>query len=133
MKLILLALVILALGTSVWAHEGHNKTPGALVSPHGGQIKGTSQLYLELVTDSQGLKLYTLDHDLKSLPANEVKIEGSLKWPRQKKSEKLNLAVQSSFFESKVDAKGSHRYTVDLKVTFKNKIESVSFTVEPQE
>ncbi len=116
-----------------FSHEGHDKTPGALSAPHGGQIKGTSQLYLELVSDKNGFKIYTIDHDLKTIPIKEVKIEGTMKLPKQKKSEKLPLMTSESFLESKVDAKGSHRYTVDLKVTYKGKTENVSFNVEPQE
>ena len=46
---------------------------------------------------------------------------------------KLKLFLNRNFLESKVDAKGSHRYTVDLKVTYKGKTENVSFNVEPQE
>ncbi len=133
MKSIITTLATLVFGFSVMAHEGHNKTPGALSAPHGGQIKGTSQLYLELVSDSAGFKLYTLDHDLKTIPLKDVKIEASSKLPKQKQSDKLALAASETFFETKVDAKGSHRYIVELKITYKGKTESLSFNVEPQE
>lgn len=133
MKSLITTIATLIIGVSSLAHEGHDKTPGALIAPHGGQLKGTSQLYLELVSDSSGFKIYTFNHDLKTIPTKDLKIEGSTKLPKQKKSEKLSLNVSESFLESKVDAKGSHRYTVDLKVTYSGKTESVSFIVEPQE
>lgn len=133
MKSFITTLATLIIGLSALAHEGHDKTPGAQAAPHGGQLKGTSQLYVELVSDPTGFKLYTVDHDLKTIPVKDVKIEGAIKLPKQKKSDKLKLDTSESFLEAKVDAKGSHRYTVDLKVTYKQKTETVSFNIEPQE
>ena len=133
MKSIITTLVTLLIGLTAFAHEGHDKTPGALTAPHGGQLKGTSLLYVELVSDATGFKLYTVDHDLKTIPTKDVKIEGTAKRPKQKQTEKLTLTSSESFLESKVDAQGSHRYTVDLKVTHKGKTEGVSVIVEPEE
>lgn len=133
MKLAIITLTIFLFGLSTLAHEGHDKTPGTITAPHGGQLKGTSQLYVELVSDSSGFKLYTVDHDLKTIPTKDVKIEGTLKLPKQKQSEKLAFVTSESFLESKVNAKGTHRYTVELKVIYNGKTESVFFTVEPQE
>lgn len=133
MKSIIMTFITLIIGLTCLAHEGHDKAPGAITAPHGGQLKGTSQLYVELVSDSAGFKIYTVDHDLKTIPIKDVKIEGTAKLPKQKKSEKLALNVSESFLESKIDAKGSHRYIVDLKITYKGKTETVSFNVEPQE
>ncbi len=55
MKSLLTTLATLIIGLTAFAHEGHDKTPGTLTAPHGGQLKGTSQLYVELVSDSAGL------------------------------------------------------------------------------
>ena len=43
-----------------FAHEGHDKTPGAVSAPHGGVVKGTDHLYLELVNETGGVKIYSL-------------------------------------------------------------------------
>ncbi len=133
MKSLITTIATLIIGLSTFAHDGHNKNPGTLAAPHGGKLKGTSLLYVELVSDSTGFKLYTVDHDLKTIPIKDVKIEGTAKLPKQKQSEKLILNTTESFLEAKVDAKGSHRYTVNLKVTYKGKTENISFNVEPQE
>ena len=133
MKIVITAIATLLIGFLALAHEGHDKTPGAITAPHGGQLKGTSHLYIELVSDSMGFKVYTVDHDLKTIPVKEVKVEGTAKIPKQKKSETLTFISSESFLESKFDSKGSHRYTVDLKITYKGKTESVSFNVEPLE
>lgn len=133
MKLFIVTLTTILLSMTSMAHEGHDKTPGALSAPHGGQIKGTSQLYVELVSDQSGFKLYAVDHDLKTIPTKEVKIEGTMKLPKQKQSEKLAFNSSDSYLEAKVNAKGSHRYIVELNVNYKGKTEKLSFNVEPQE
>lgn len=133
MKVIAAAVISFLFINFASGHEGHDKTPGAINAPHGGQLKGTSQLYIELVSDSSGVKLYTIDHDLKTIPIKEVKIEASMKLPKQKRGEKLQFRSNESFLETKIDAKGSHRYILELKVTYKSKTELISFNVEPQE
>lgn len=120
------------IGFQAFAHEGHDKTPGAVAAPHGGQLKGTSQLYVELVPSTNGVKLYAVDHEMKSIAIKDVKIEGTVSLPK-KKAEKLALKASESYLEAKVDAKGAHRYTLDLQVGYKGKTETVSFNVEPQE
>lgn len=132
---IVLGLVLVVVGWMPlvsWSHEGHNKTPGALTAPHGGQIKGTDHLYMELVAESEGVKLYPLDHDLKPVALGDVKIEGSLQLPRNKKAEPLQWTPVENYYTAKVTAKGAHRYNVELKVSYKNKTEKFNFTVEPQ-
>lgn len=132
-QVIVLCLSLTSLISSLGrAHEGHNKTPGALAAPHGGQIKGTDQLYLELVADTEGIKLYPLDHDLKPVVLADVKVEGTFQLPRAKKSETLQWTSGENYFSSKVKVKSTHRYNVDLKVSFKNKTDKLNFTVEPQ-
>jgi hypothetical protein len=120
------------IGFQAFAHEGHDKTPGSVTAPHGGQLKGTSQLYVELVPSTSGVKLYAVDHEMKSIAIKDVKIEGTVSLPK-KKAEKLTLKASESYLEAKVDAKGAHRYTLDLLVGYKGKTETVSFNVEPQE
>ena len=134
---IVLCLVAVAVGVGLipmmaWSHEGHDKLPGSLSAPHGGQIKGTEHLYVELVADAEGVKLYPLDHDLKPVALGEVKIEGTFQLPRTKKSESLQWTQVENYYEAKVKAKGTHRYNIELKVSYKNKADKLSFTVEPQ-
>ncbi len=129
----LFATFVLFISLTSFSHEGHDKAPGTLSAPHGGQLKGTSQLYVELVSDTNGFKIYTIDHELQAIPLKDVKIEVALKLPKQKQSEKISLNLSESFAEGKVNVKGAHRYIIDLKVTYKGKTESLSFNVESQE
>lgn len=114
------------------AHEGHDKTPGALAAPHGGLIQGTSSLYLEMVTDKNDVKIYPLDHDSKPVPLNDVKLEAKMTVPRKGKSEKVNFMIHEDHYMATIDAKGAHRYQLDVEATYKGKKEKVKFNVEPQ-
>lgn len=118
---------------STLAHEGHNMTPGSINAPHGGQIKGTKDLYIELVSNTAGFKIYPFDHDLKSVPLKDVQFEIFGKLPKQNKADKLIFKTFESYLEAQYDAKGSHRYIVDIKIAYKGKNEKVSFNVESQE
>jgi hypothetical protein len=130
-KSVLVILFSFVFGSFAIAHDGHDKTPGSIQAPHGGVVQGTSQLYIELVNDSSGIKLYPLTHDLKVIPTGEVKLVATSQVPKKKK-ENLALVAVGDHFEAKVDAKGAYRYTLSLDVGYKTKKEKVVFQVEPQ-
>lgn len=129
--LFLIFFIVLGVSNYSLAHEGHDKTPGSVSAPHGGQIKGTSQLYLEVVADNEGFKIYPMDHDLKSIALNELKLEANIQFPKKSKTENIKLSLAESFAEAKVESKGAHRYNANIKVTYKNKTETISFVIEP--
>jgi len=107
-QLILSAALLFAFG-AVHAHEGHDKTPGALAAPHGGMIKGTDHIYLELVSGPNEIKAYPLDHEMKAVPVADVKLDAKMSIPRKNKSETIKFTAQAEYFSAKVDAKGAHR------------------------
>ncbi len=131
MKLLITLMTALLIGQLAMSHEDHNHTPGAVTAPHGGKLKETSELYLELVADSERFKNYAMDHDMKSVALKDLKLEGTFKLPKKTKSETLVFQTAQDHFVAKVDAKGAHRYSVDLKVTLNNKTEKLKFNVEP--
>lgn len=130
-KLFLTALLALGIAPA-HAHEGHNKTPGATAAPHGGMMKGTDSLYLELVGVKNGVKIYPLDHDSKPLPVGDVKITGTFVIPRKTKSETVNFKAEADHFSAVIDAKGAYRYDLAVTVTHGGKSEKLKFTVEPK-
>lgn len=131
MKNLIFSLAMCLFATPGFAHEGHDKTPGAISAPHGGQLKGTSQHYIEVLPESSNIKMYLFTHDLKSVPMENLKIEAYTQLPKQKNKDKLNLKITDNAAEAVVDAKGSHRYTLEVKLTEKNKSELVKFNIEP--
>ncbi len=130
-RIILLTALIFSFGIAN-AHEGHDKTPGLQPTRPGGTIKGTDHIYLELVSDKEGVKLYPMDHDKKPMPLADVKIEGKMTIPRKNKTKVLKFTAQDDHFAAKVDAKGAHRYDLDVTVTHGGKAEKLKFSVEPQ-
>ena len=132
MKNIIMALFAVVFTHVAFAHEGHDKTPGAISAPHGGIIQVAGHLYLELLANSEGLKIYPFDHDMKPLPLSELKFEGTISFPKKTKADPISFEAQADYFSIKVDAKGAYRYTLNLKVTYKGKTENAKFNVEPQ-
>ncbi|HRO67577.1 MAG TPA: hypothetical protein PL182_08440 [Pseudobdellovibrionaceae bacterium] len=114
------------------AHEGHDKTPGSKSAPHGGIIQGTNDLYLELLPTAEGVEIYPLDHDMNPVPLKNVKMKGTMTFPRKTKKEDVTFSDSGDKFLAKIDAKGAHRYTLDLSVTHDGKTEKLKFNVEPK-
>ena len=132
MKNVLTLILALTIQAAALAHEGHDKTPGSIAAPHGGIVQGTSHLYLELVSSTEGVKIYPMDHDAKPVPLTDVKLEGSVTFPKKPKAEGIKFAAEGDAFVAKVAAKGAYRYTLNLNVEHKGKKEKAKFTVEPQ-
>lgn len=125
-------LLSLFIGFAATAHEGHDKSPGQIAAPHGGVVQGTSHIYLELVSQSGGIQIFPFDHEMKPVLPKDVKIEGTMTLPKKNKSEAVKFSQDGEGFVSKIDAKGTHRYTLDVLVTHEGKKEKVKFNVEPQ-
>jgi hypothetical protein len=114
------------------AHEGHDKIPGASVAKYGGQVKGTDELYVEVVPEGSQIKIYVYDHDKKNTDLKTVTLTGEFKLPKQKKSEPLTITLKENYFETTVNSKNAHRFNVELKVTHNNKTEKLRYVLEPQ-
>lgn len=133
MKQFLLAvMMVIGIQQVGFAHEGHDKTPGAVAAPHGGIIQGTDQLYLELVNESGGIKIYPLTHETAAISLKEVTLQGAATFPKKLKAEPVTFTQSEDHFSAKVNAKGAYRYTLDLTVSYKGKKSKVKFQVEPQ-
>jgi len=133
MKQFLLAvMMVMGIHQLGFAHEGHDKTPGSVAAPHGGVIQGTDQLYLELVNESGGIKIYPLTHETIAIPLKEVALQGSASFPKKPKADPVTFTPSDDHFAARVNAKGAYRYTLDLTVSYKGKKEKVKFQVEPQ-
>ena len=134
MKKIICIFTLLA-SIAAFAHEGHDNVPGAQVSKMipPGQVKTTSHMFVEVKEEKGTVKVLIFDHEKKDIPLSDLKIEGSVKFPRIPKAETVKFQAAGNMFEAKVDAKSSYRYTLDLKVTHSGKVENMSFNIEPQQ
>lgn len=127
-------LALLAAGTTgappASAHEGH-ATPGTVQAPHGGIVKSTHDLHFELVSNSEGLEIYPLTHDLKPVRLSELTASATSQAPKKGK-QPVKLTAAEDHWQAKVDAQGAHRYALELQVQFKGKKHKTVFQVEPQ-
>jgi hypothetical protein len=143
-KLPLLPVLALALAistitaTASFAHEGH-AVPGAAQAEHGGVIKPAGEVYLELVTDKSGtLRLFAMDHDKQPVALEEIQIDATAQLPRAKAKTPVKFASQklpdahASHYAGSFDAKGAHRYTLEVTASYQGKKEKARFQVEPK-
>ncbi len=125
-----LALSFALIGSAAFAHEGHS-VPGNKPAPHGGMMKSTGELFIELVTENSTLKIYPMDHDSKPLPLKGLKISGQAKLPRQAKTESVKFEEKADHWLANFDAKGAHRFELNLQIDHQGRQEKVKFNVEP--
>lgn len=131
----ILMLGVLLIGLNVNAHEGHDHdAPVSLRAPKGGMIKALDEARIEVVTQGSNLKIYIYDKDLQPLESKDFVVEAAAEWPRNKKTEPLKLTSHKQYLEANYEAKGTHRYTLKLKITDKKFKEAydLSFVIEPR-
>lgn len=119
------------------AHEGHNHGGGSEQAPHGGVIKANGPLRVELVQESDALKIYVMDEKLKTVPAKDLKVEATTQAPKKPKAPlKLSSKTEAdgaTYYEGKLSDTGSYRYQLEVSIAHGGKNQKVSFQVEPQD
>lgn len=119
------------------AHEGHD-APGSIQAQHGGTVKTTTNLFIELVQEGNALMLFPMTHEYKPVPLKEVQMEATAQLPKGKTKSLVKLAERSAEDASKThylgtfDAKGAHRYTLSVTAKYTGKKETATFQVEPK-
>lgn len=126
-KIILITLLISAL--NVFAHEGHDNTPGSLKANHGGTVKAGKEINLEYVVSGNELKLYPANHEGTDLAVLEVKISGTGKLPKGK-AENLKIELKNGIYTAPIDFKNAYRIEVIANTEHKGKKDSFKFQVE---
>lgn len=138
MKMILLTLVTV-FSFQISAHEGHTHGPGQVQPTKGGVIMKGEKFYLEVVGTKSEVKFYPLKQvDPKSMmltpiPLKDVTLSATFTLPRGKKSELIAVKNGTDHFRGSVDAKGSHRYQVDVSIETMGEKEKLTYQIEPQE
>jgi hypothetical protein len=98
-------------------------------------IRGTKSLYLELVNDASGLKLYPLTHELAPIPLAELTLSATAQVPKKAKVP-VKLLTSGDHFEADaaalVSVKGAYRYQLEVNTGYHGKKEKVVFQMEPQ-
>ncbi|MBX2986276.1 MAG: hypothetical protein KF802_00120 [Bdellovibrionaceae bacterium] len=127
MKMILASLW---LGLAVSAHEGHD-APGAITAPKGGIVRSLEEVHLELLAEGKTLRLYAYSTDLKPADVTKYPVSATVTLPK-KKAVALPLVAKGDHWEAQFDAKGAHRYKLEIRIQQGGHDDKVSYNVEPK-
>lgn len=121
--------MVFASTLNLFAHEGHDQTPGSLKANHGGTVKPGKEINLEYVVSGNELKLYPASHEGTDLSANDVKVTATAKLPKGK-AEALKIETKNGVLVSSIDFKTAYRIEVVATTDYKGKKDSFKFQVE---
>jgi hypothetical protein len=126
-----LVIALLALGSSAFAHEGAHG-PEQKVAPHGGVMRDSASLMLELVKDGNTVKIYPLTHDGKPIDAKAIEIDSKKTslTDAKKKVVPYTLVPEGNALLVKFEKGASHRYAFNLVTNFEGKENKASWQIE---
>lgn len=127
-KLALITTTLL-FGIFATAHEGHDHGAPTFQPPKGGVLKSALQGHFELVKSDDLISIYAYSKDGKALPTKGLTLGTTLELPR-KKPAPLLLTDKGTHWEAKVDAQGTHRFTLKIAIDNGKEKDHVSFTIE---
>lgn len=123
--------ISLIAGTHAYAHEGHDHGPSQVQAPKGGVIRSLETVHLELLTKGKTVSIYAYNTDLKPEEVKKFPVSATVTLPK-KKPQTLALAEKGDHWEAEFDARGAHRYTLELSIKQGGHNDKVKFTVEPR-
>lgn len=130
---VVLGAMTLGVPVASHSHEGHDHSPGQVQAPHGGLIQKAADYYVEVRGSSSDVKIYFLKSDLKVMPLAGIKAQASMQLPKKKTKEKIELTPNDDHFSGQLNAKGMHRYQLEVEMWVAGKRELLTFQVEPQD
>ncbi|OYZ23545.1 MAG: hypothetical protein B7Y39_04355 [Bdellovibrio sp. 28-41-41] len=128
LKKIILSIAILG-SIATFAHEGHDKVPGAIKANHGGTVMPGKEINLEYVVSGADVMLFPASHEGSDLSASEVKLNVKSKLPNGK-PKLIKLESKEGAFIAKVDFKNAYRIEMTVDTEVKGKKSSFKFQVE---
>lgn len=113
----------------IFAHEGHDKTPGTLKANHGGVVKPGKLINLEYVVTGDSLTLYPATHEGTDLKPTDVKLSATAKLPKGK-AEPVKLEIKGDAYTAQIDFKGAYRAELQVIALSQGKETTFKFQVE---
>jgi hypothetical protein len=114
-----------------FAHEGHDHGPGSFQPPKGGVVRSLETVHLELVSKGDSLQIYAYETNLKPASVAKYPVALSIALPK-KKAESIKLEDKGDHWEASFDAKGAHRFTMELAIKQGGHDDKVKWVVEPK-
>ncbi len=125
----LMMIILVVVGISVAAHEGHDHGAPTFQPPKGGILKTSLFGHFELVKKKDLVSLYLYSTDGKPLPTKGLTLKSELELPR-KKSSPIDLTDKGTHWETQVQSHGTHRYSLKINIHNGKEKDYVTFTVE---
>jgi hypothetical protein len=122
--------VLLALSASSFAHDGEHG-PSSVQAPKGGVMRSLETVHLELLSKGSKIQIYAYETDLKPANVTKYPVSATVTLPK-KKSVALVLEPKGDHWEAQFDAKGAHRYSIELDIKQGGHQDKIKFTVEPK-
>lgn len=124
-------LVTMVMSLSLHAHEGHDHGPSMIAPPKGGVIRSLETIHLELLPQGKTVKIFVYDKKMEPVEAKKYPVSAMATRPR-KQAEAVELKTKKSHWEFEYDAKGSHRYTLQLSIEQGGHKDKVQWNIEPR-
>lgn len=136
MKMMKMSMLFLISALAAHAHEGHDHGPSNLQAPKGGVLRSLETVHLELKAEGAKIEIYPYEKDAKTeklvaAQASKYPVSATVTLPK-KKPQALELSPKGDHWEASFDAKGAHRYALELSITQGGHKDKVKYTVEPK-
>jgi hypothetical protein len=125
----ILSIITIVLSITLYAHEGHNSTPGSFKSLHGGTVQNGKELNLEIIINGKNLTVYPTSHESKDVSEKEIKISATAK-PKKGKMYKINLVNSNGGYSATLDLQGANRLPVEITVLSHGKTDRFVIQIE---
>ena len=116
---------------TLWAHEGHDHTPGAVIPPKGGVIRTLETIHLEMLPHGKTVKIFIYDKNLKPVETKNYPVSATATKPRSK-PEALDLKAEKNYWEYTYDSKGAHRYALQFNIEQGGHKDKIKWNIEPK-
>lgn len=120
---------LLMIFTKAPAHDGHDHGAATFQPPKGGILQTAQQGHFELVSQGNKIQIYVYDAKGTAKQTKGLTLTTELELPR-KKAEKISLADKGTHWETDVDSKGAHRFTLKITIDDGKEKDYVKFTIE---
>jgi hypothetical protein len=126
-----IVIALLALGPIALAHEGAHG-PAQKVAPHGGVLRDSTSLMLELVKEGDTVKVYPLTHEGKPIDAKAIEVDSKKTslTDAKKKPVAYTLVPEGNALLVKFEKGASHRYAFNLVTSFEGKENKANWQIE---
>ena len=128
---VLVITLVTFLSVELFAHEGHGHGPSQVQAPKGGIIRSLETVHVELIVKGNTLELYAYGLDLKPMQVKAYPATATVTLPR-KPAQKVALVDKGDHWQAEYDAKGAHRYGLELAIRQGGHDDKIKFNVEPK-